>query len=40
MPAGGTIFSDGMEGDFISFNAGAIATIGPSKQKAHLVRHQ
>lgn len=28
MPAGGGIFSDGVEADFLQFNAGALATIG------------
>jgi hypothetical protein len=37
MPAGGTIFSDGVESDFLSFNSGAIATIGVSDHAAQLV---
>lgn len=37
MPNNGLIFSDGIETDFIKFNAGAIATIGIAKEKANLV---
>lgn len=37
MPEGGVIFSDGVEADFLAFNAGAIATIGLSKNKTQLV---
>jgi hypothetical protein len=37
MPEGGVIFSDGVESDFLAFNAGAIATIGLSKNKTRLV---
>lgn len=37
MPSNGVIFSDGIESDFLSFNAGAIATIGVAKEKARLV---
>ena len=37
MTEGGVIFSDGVEADFISFNAGAIATIGLSPRKTQLV---
>jgi hypothetical protein len=37
MPNNGLIFSDGIESDFLKFNAGAIATIGISKEKANLV---
>src|SRR5262249_36010878 len=37
MAVEGTIFSDGIENDFLSFNAGSIARIRPSSQKAHLV---
>ena len=37
MPAGGVIFSDGIESDFLKFNSGAIATIGISKETAMLV---
>jgi NAD kinase len=37
MPSGGTIFSDGIESDFLEFNAGMIATIGVANQKAQLV---
>jgi NAD kinase len=37
MPADGVIFSDGVESDFLDFNAGAVARITPAKQKAKLV---
>jgi NAD kinase len=37
MPAGGVIFSDGVEADFLSFNAGATARIGLAARKAHLI---
>lgn len=38
MPAGGVIFSDGVETDFLQFNAGALATIGPAAAVARLVQ--
>jgi hypothetical protein len=31
------IFSDGIEADYLSFNAGAIATIGLAEKKTYLV---
>lgn len=37
MPDGGVIFSDGVEADFLSFNAGAVATIGLAAKKTNLV---
>lgn len=37
MPAGGTIFSDGIENDFIAFDSGMIARIRAAEQKARLV---
>lgn len=37
MPAGGVIFSDGIEADYLAFNAGAVATIGVAERKANLV---
>lgn len=37
MPEGGVIFSDGVEADFLSFNAGANATICLAQQKTRLV---
>jgi len=37
MPTKGVIFSDGIESDFLNFNAGSIATIGIAKEKAKLV---
>jgi hypothetical protein len=37
MESGGVIFSDGIEADYLSFNAGAIATIAPAKKKTYLV---
>ena len=38
MPVGGVIFSDGVEADFLKFNAGAVATIGPAAEVARLVQ--
>lgn len=37
MPDGGVIFSDGVEADALSFNAGAVATIHTADRRAHLV---
>lgn len=37
MPNYGLIFYDGIEADFIKFNAGCIATIGIAKEKVKLV---
>lgn len=37
MPSGGVIFSDGMESDFLQFNSGAVATVGPASETAQLV---
>lgn len=37
MPAGGVIFSDGVEVDSLEFNGGAIARIGVAPQRARLV---
>lgn len=37
IPEGGTIFSDGVESDFLQFNSGTTATIGIANKKAHLV---
>ena len=37
MPENGVIFSDRLEADFISFNSGAVATIGLAERKACLV---
>jgi len=37
MPTGGVIFSDGIESDFLRFDAGAIATVGVSSSTASLV---
>lgn len=37
MPSNGVIFSDGIETDFLKFNAGAVATIGIAKEKVKLV---
>jgi NAD kinase len=37
MPSGGAIFSDGMEADFVPFNAGVTATVGAAKTPAILV---
>jgi NAD kinase len=38
MPERGVIFSDGVEEDFLDFNAGTIATVTLSRRKAHLVQ--
>ena len=38
MPTGGVIFSDGVEADFLRFNAGTVATIGPAEEVARLVQ--
>jgi NAD kinase len=37
MPAGGVIFSDGVEADYLKFNSGAVARIGMSEERARLV---
>lgn len=37
MPANGVIFSDGIEWDFLEFNAGSQATISVASEKVHLV---
>jgi len=37
MPTGGVIFSDGIQSDFLRFDAGAIATVGASSNTATLV---
>ncbi len=37
MAENGVIFSDGMESDYLAFNAGSTATIGIAPKKAHLV---
>ncbi len=37
MPDYGVIFSDGIETDYLSFNAGFIARIGLAQRKAHLI---
>ncbi|EHS58230.1 hypothetical protein [Paenibacillus sp. Aloe-11] len=37
IPENGVIFSDGVESDFLEFNAGIEATIGPAEKKGHLV---
>ncbi len=37
MADGGVIFSDGVESDFLAFNAGAVATIGLAGKKTRLV---
>jgi len=37
MPEHGVIFSDGVEADFLAFNAGTTATIGLAEQRGHLV---
>jgi NAD kinase len=37
MPAGGVIFSDGIESDFLEFNAGSVARITVAAERARLV---
>jgi hypothetical protein len=37
MPEQGVIFSDGIEQDFIAFNAGTLATITLAEKQGHLV---
>ncbi len=37
MPEHGVIFSDGLEQDYLSFNAGAVVTVGVAARKALLV---
>ncbi len=37
MPEGGVIFSDGVEADYLAFNAGMVATIGLARKKTRLV---
>ena len=37
MPQNGVIFSDGVEEDFLQFNSGAIAEIGISSRRVHLI---
>jgi len=37
MPSEGTIFSDGIENDYLAFNSGTIATIRAAQQKAQLI---
>jgi len=37
MPTGGVIFSDGVEADFLDFNAGAIGRVQAAARQAHLV---
>jgi hypothetical protein len=37
IPEGGVMFSDGIEADYVSFNAGAVATIAVTERKATLV---
>jgi NAD kinase len=38
MPENGVIFSDGIEGDFLSFNSGIVATISISERVGHLIQ--
>lgn len=37
MPENGVIFSDGIEGDFLAFNSGIVATISVSERVGHLI---
>lgn len=38
MPEGGVIFSDGVEADFLAFNAGSVATIRLAQRRTNLVK--
>lgn len=38
MPEHGVIFSDGIEADFLKFNAGSVATVTVAQKKGHLVQ--
>lgn len=38
MPENGVIFSDGIEADYLEFNAGKTVTIYPSQKKVYLIR--
>jgi hypothetical protein len=38
MPENGVIFSDGIEGDFLTFNSGVAATISVAERVGHLVQ--
>ena len=40
MPENGVIFSDGLEGDYLSFNSGTVATVGVAERKASLVARE
>jgi NAD kinase len=40
MPEGGVIFSDGIEADYVAFNAGAVATVSVAERKANLVARE
>lgn len=40
MPLNGVIFSDGIEADFLSFNSGAVVTVGIAPETAQLVVKQ
>ncbi len=40
MPENGVIFSDGIEKDFVGFNAGVVATIGLAERKAYLIARE
>ena len=37
MPSGGSIFSDGIEADYLEYNSGAVASVSAAEQRAHLV---
>jgi hypothetical protein len=37
MEHGGVIFSDGIEADYLAFNAGAVATVALAAKKTRLV---
>ena len=37
MPSGGTVFSDGVEGDFLAFDSGTVVRIGAAEERARLV---
>ena len=37
MPSGGTVFSDGIESDFLAFDSGAAAVVRAAPERARLV---
>jgi hypothetical protein len=39
MPENGVVFSDGIEGDYLSFNSGTVLTVGVAAEYGQLVVH-